>query len=648
MKSSEIVNNLRIVGTETITHAKSGHPGVVLSAAPIFYSVFKNLKTDKNNLKYFNRDFFVNSAGHSSALNYACMNLFDMGITKQDLLNFRTLNSKTPGHPEISTGGIDCSTGPLGQGVANAVGISISQKHFAKIFNKKDFKIFDSVTFCFVGDGCMMEGVSLEAFSLAGSLKLNNLIVIYDRNRKTIEGDISTTFCDDIFLKFKAMNFNVYHVKNGNNADLIEKAILKAKKSKNKPNLIVVDTLIGYGSHVEDSEVSHGKPFTEEEILKLKNKLNMQNEFLEFNKDVQDFVNKIVENRQNLIKEEKLRLEKYEQKFPDEYRKLNQFFEFGFNKVAVKHLEKFNKKNNLSTRENNHLILNNISHDVLNFMGGSADVNTSSMVFLENEGYLNENFANRNIHFGIREHSMAAISNGIALFGGMSAFCSCYLSFSDYLKPSLRMSALMNLPVLYEFSHDNFLIGEDGPTHQPVEQMVMLRATPNLAVFRPYNISEILACYKYFLQTKKPTAIVLSKEKVENKKSKISDCLKGGYVIFREIEPLKAVILTSGMETQIAINVAKKLKNIRVVSMPCFELFDKQSKKYQESVLTTKPKIALEFSSSYSYYKYVSNGLYLCQDSFGRSGKGKDIQKYFKLDENNIIKKIKKFLKNIE
>lgn len=648
MKTEYIVNNIRAVGVEMITNAKSGHPGVVLSGAPIFYAIFKNLKTDKNNLKYFNRDFFVNSAGHSSAVNYAVMNLFDMNLSKEDLLNFRKLNSKTPGHPEISTSGIDCSTGPLGQGVSNAVGIAIAQKHLKQRFNKKNFELFNGLVYCFLGDGCMMEGVALEAFSLAGSLKLNNLIFVYDRNKKTIEGDINKIFDDNIEEKFKAMNFNVIHVKNGNDADLIEKAILKAKKSKQKPNLIVVDTIIGYGSHVENSEISHGKPFSENEVLLLKKKLNIDNKFLEYNQDILEFVQKIVEEKQKIIDEEKNLQNEYKKLYPKEFLLLKKYFDFSYNNLTLKNLEKLNIENNLSTRENNHTILNEIAKSIPNIIGGSADVNTSTMVYLTNDDYFNNNYAGRNIHFGIREHAMAGISNGIALFGGMNVFCSCYLSFSDYLKPSLRMSALMNLPVFYQFSHDNFLIGEDGPTHQPIEQLVSLRATPNIAVFRPYNLSEILSAYSYYLSSKKPTVLVLSKEKVENKKTDIQNALKGGYVVFEEIDDLKAVIVTSGIETKFAIEIAKKLKHIRVVSMPCFELFDQQPQKYKQSVLTNKPKIALEFASSYSYYKYCDNGLYLCQNNFGKSGKGSEVQQDLGFDEKTLMQKIKKFLKKFE
>lgn len=646
MKSNLIVNNLRIVSCETISNAGSGHPGVALSAAPIFYAIFKNLKTDKNNLKYFNRDIFVNSAGHSSALHYSTLNLFDINIKKSDLKEFRKLNSKTPGHPEIETKGIDCSTGPLGEGVSNSVGLALAQKHFGAIFNKQDIKIFDSHVFCFVGDGCLMEGVALEALSLASKLKLNNLIFIYDRNRKTIEGSLNITQEENTELKFKAMNFNVISVKDGNNADSIETAIKKAKTSKYKPTIIIVDTIIGFGSHLEDNELSHGKPFKEDEILYLKNKFGINNTPFEFLKDVKSYVKTLNEARQNLILEDYKRLEQYKAKYPDDYSNLMKYFNYDYNFLVNNFFKKLNIENIKSTRENNHFVLNEVAKLVPNLIGGSADVCTSTMVYLSNEKFINEDYSARNIHFGIREHAMAGVSNGLALFGGLLPFCSCYLSFSDFLKPALRMTSLMNLPVFYQFSHDNVFVGEDGPTHQPIEQIVSLRATPNMHVFRPYNLTEILACYKFYLENKKPTAIVLSKEKVTNNCGKIAECLKGGYVIYKEKGDLKAVILASGMEVEMALKVAKTMDGIRVVSMPCFELFDKQSNKYKESVLTDKPKIVMELSSSYSYYKYANNGLFLTTDEFGRSGSSTELREFYGFTPDKIIKNIKKFLKH--
>lgn len=645
MKSSDIVNNLRIVSCETISNAGSGHPGVALSGAPIFYAIFKNLKIDRNNLKYFNRDYFVNSAGHSSSLHYSILNLFDINITKNDLMHFRKLNSKTPGHPEIETSGIDCSTGPLGEGVACSVGLAISQKHFAKMFNKPSFEIFSSSVFCFVGDGCLMEGVSAEALSLAGKLKLNNLILVYDRNRKTIEGSLDITQDENTELKFKALNFNVINVKDGNNADLIEKAILKAKRSKDKPSIIIVDTKIGFGSHLEDNELSHGKPFKEDEILYLKNKFNINNLPFEFLPEIKEYIKGLNYQKDSVIKEEYQKLNEYKLKYPQEFENLEKYFNFDFNKLAIKKLKSLDVKNIKSTRENNHYVLNEIAKLVPNLMGGSADVCSSTMVFLDNEKFINEDYTARNIHFGIREHAMAGICNGMALFGGLLPFCSCYLSFSDFLKPALRMSCLMDLPIIYEFSHDNVFVGEDGPTHQPIEQLVSLRATPNLHVFRPYNLTEILACYKYYLENKKPTALILSKEKVTNNKTNLDDVMLGGYVIYKEKGKLKGVILSSGMEVETAIKVAEILDGIRVVSIPCFELFDEQPKAYRNKILTDKPKIVMELSSSYSYYKYAPNGLYFTTDKFGKSGSSTELREFYGFTPEKIIKKVKKFLK---
>jgi len=422
MKEIEIVNNLRALGLDAITNAKSGHPGVVLSAGPIFYSVFKNMKIDKENPKYFNRDFFVASAGHASSLLYSTMHLFDMNISIDDLKNFRKINSKTPGHPEIETQGVDCSTGPLGQGVANSVGISLASKHMQSIFNKEDFKIFNNYVYCFLGDGCLMEGVALEAFSLASKLKLDNLIFVYDRNNKTIENNIDITNTEDAVKKFEALNFNVICVKDGNNVDEIDCAIKKAKDNKGSPTIIIVNTIIGLGSHVEDSEVSHGKPFTKEEVKFYREKHKINTEEFVIDKKIYDYLNKINSKKQSEILKEKKSLEKYKKKYPQDFKKLQNYLNFNLNEDAINLLKDLNKENNLSTRENNHYVLNEVFNLVKNVIGGSADVNTSSMVYLDNEDYISDNYAGRNVHFGVREHAMAAISNGICLFGGMLSF----------------------------------------------------------------------------------------------------------------------------------------------------------------------------------------------------------------------------------
>lgn len=647
MKELEIVNNLRALGLDAITNAKSGHPGVVLSGAPIFYSIFKNMKFDRNNPKYFNRDFFVASAGHASSLLYSTMHLFGYDININDLKNFRKINSKTPGHPEISTNGVDCSTGPLGQGVANSVGLSLASKHMQSLFNKNDIKIFNNYIYCFVGDGCLMEGVALEAFSLASKLKLDNLIFIYDKNNKTIEGSLDITSSEDVVKKFEALHFNVISVKNGNSVEDIDNAIKLAKMHTGSPSIIIVDTLLGFGSHLEDNELSHGKPFTKEEVREYREKHNIKTPEFTIEPNIYNYVNKINSKKETEILKENKNLEKYKQKYPQDYHKLQKYLNFEYNKEILNKLNKLNKQNIASTRENNHFVLNEVFSIVKNVIGGSADVNTSSMVYLKSEKFINEDFSNRNVHFGVREHAMSAICNGICLFGGLLSFCSCYVSFSDYLKPALRMTALMDLPVFYQLSHDNILIGEDGPTHQPIEQLVTLRATPNMFVFRPYNLTEILACYKFYLKNLKPTTLILSKEKVNNEIYNLKEPLKGGYVIYKEQSNLKAVIISSGVEVETAINIAKKIGGIRVVSIPCFEVFDSQTQKYKNGVLTDKPKIALEMSSSYSYHKYVGSGLYLTLDTFGKSGKSSELKEEFGYTEEVLTKKIKKFLKNL-
>lgn len=644
MKEQQIVNSLRVLSSYTITIAKSGHPGVALGASPIFYAIFKNLKTDYQNLDYFNRDYFVASAGHASSLLYATMFLFNLGITKDDLKNFRKINSNTPGHPEISTKGVDCATGPLGQGVSNAVGISLGLKHLKAKFNKPNFSLFDNFVYCFLGDGCMMEGISNEAFSLAGSLKLDNLIFIYDRNRKTIEGDINSTFTDNIEMKFKAMHFNVIDVKDGNSVKKIENAILKAKKLKGKPTLIIVDTLIGFGSHVQDNEVSHGKPFNLEQIETLKK--NLQVEFTDFDieEEYLEFCRNISEEKHSKIAKELETLKEYKIKYPKEYEKLQEYLNSDNN--LIKDLEEFSCEDNLSPREINHKVLNLVAKKVPNLIGGTADVGSSTLTFIENEKYINENFSYKNIHFGVREHAMAGICNGMALTRCLLPFCSCYLSFSDYCKNAIRMSALMDLPVFYQFTHDDILVGEDGPTHQPVEQLVGLRAMPNLRVFRPYNLSEILACYDYYFKNKKPTCIVLSKQKYENTKTDFNLAKMGGYIIKKEEDELKGVVIATGVQVETALKVANVNKGLRVVSMPCIEIFNEQSKAYKESVLGKVKRIILEALSPHSFYSLITdNTLLITNSNFGKSGKGSDIIKEYGFDEESVNNKIKKFLK---
>lgn len=648
----KLKNELRVISCEMINRAKSGHTGVALGAAPVFEALYTeildyNPQDDKNIF----RDRFVNSAGHSSALMYSVLHAMGFKLTKNDLLKFRQLNSKTPGHPEFNvTPGVDCSTGPLGQGIANAVGMALAQKHFASNFNEEGFKLFDNKVYCFCGDGCLMEGVSYEALSLAGTLNLNNLVLIYDRNKITIEGSTDLTFEENIELRFKAVGFDILTVKEGNSVEHIVKALKVAKKS-NKPMLVIVETAIGYGSKYAGDCTIHGKPLTDEELAKLKEDLGVLNKPFEFSKEVKEFCANKQQERVVKIEEKQKLLQEYKSAFPKKYALLQNYINLAFNEVVLKNLAKIDVKNDISTRDMNFNILNQIGKIVKNFVGGCADVNTSTKAYFDGEPYMAKNsFGARNIHFGVREHSMAAICNGMALFGGLNTFASTFFTFSDYLKPALRMSGLMNLPVLYIFTHDSFMIGEDGPTHQCIEQLWGIRAIPNITLFRCYNNQEILAAYTYYFKTKKPTVIVLSKHVGKTSSTSLKDAVHGGYIISKEQTKLDVQIVATGMEVETALNVQNLLKeqNIgaRIVSMPSANEFMKQTDNYKNKVLENGTKTVLIEAGNDFGWEVVLNkiDLYISLNDFGKSGKPQELKKYFGFDETTIVNKIKNLL----
>lgn len=652
------VNELRVLSTEMITNAMSGHPGIALGSAPIIYSLYANCMAvdpdDPNNLF---RDHFVLSAGHGSSILYATLHAMGYKITLDDLKNFRKLGSVTPGHPEIGvTPGIDASTGPLGQGIANAVGMAIAEKYFAATFNKKDAKLFDSTVYCMCGDGCLMEGVAYEALSLAGTLNLNNFVLIYDCNKVTIEGKLDLAFLENIPLRFKAIGFDVKKVKNGNDTREISKAILSARKSK-RPAIVIVPTVIGYGSTLAGNEKVHGTPLTEEMLQKLKL-------FLEVTKPKFDLSHEVKAHFEQKRNDAKIRLyerncEKiYKEKYPKEYKQLKSLFEeTGFEKIVEK-LKKIAIKDYMqpsTTRDLNHLIMQEVSKVLPNLLGGSADVATSTKAYIESKTeFSKNNYASKYMHYGVREHGMAAISNGMSLFGGLIPYQSCFLTFMDYLKPALRMSALMNLRVFSVFSHDSITAGQDGPTHQPIEQLPTLRTTPNLIVSRPYNASEILATYIWQLQNKMPVCMLVSKDKANFVASDIEDCLKGGYVL-KETRKADITVVATGHDVDRGLKVADELKkaglSARVVSMPCVSIFERQTKSYQKSVLKDLPKVFIEASADNIWYKLAEkNDLVLNLTSFGKSGDATSVERFFKFDIDAISKQIiswqKKLSKN--
>lgn len=638
----EIVNNIKSLGIDMIDCANNGHPGIVLGAANIIYTLYaKHMNINVEDPTWENRDRFVLSAGHGSALLYATLYMAGFDLTIDDLKRFRHIHSKTPGHPEYNvTMGVDMSTGPLGQGIASAVGMALAGKISHEKYRLpkksklgKEQSLFDYHVYVLCGDGDLMEGISYEATSLAGSLKLNNLIVLYDSNNVSLDGKTENTFTENVIERFKALNWNTILV-NNNTISSIDKAIMEAKES-DRPTLIEIKTIIGEGSINENSNKVHGKPLDKDDITKLKLKLKI---------DPTEFYVDMVakENFSKQIKERSLK--KYEL----------------FNKL-VKELDYHKTEVNLNLndlsfsldlleelRTTNGKIMLEISKRIPNFIGGSADVGSSTKAVLPND--LN-NFVGNNIYFGVREHAMGAVLNGLAL-NGYYSFGSTFLVFSDYLKPAIRMTALMNLPVTYIFTHDSVNIGQDGPSHQPIEQLVALRSIPNMLVFRPADAEEIVGCWEYIINNKKPSCLVLSRNKIPmNKLTDRRLVAKGGYIVRREND-LYAIIICTGSEVNLGIKIADYLYeeyslDVRVVSMPSKELFLKQPKEYQEEILPKGVRtIVIEAGSKYGWEGFVYSDKYLITlDRFGYSGTKEEVLKEMNFDYDQILQKIVRLLK---
>lgn len=649
MKSDNLcVNSLRLLSMDEINTAKSGHPGIALGCAPILYSLYaKVLKCTPQAEKHLLRDRFVMSAGHGSSLLYATLHSCGFSFTMDDLKGFRTINSRCPGHPEVSAdNAIDASAGPLGQGLANAVGMAMAEKHMASIFNKPEFKLFDNYTYCLVGDGCLMEGISHEALSLAGTLKLNKLIVIYDRNHVCLDGSTDMAFRQNTAQVVKGYGFNVIEVKDGNSIDKITSALNKAKKSQ-KPTMVIVDTVIGYGSSLAGDHKVHGSPLGEDETLKLRAKLGVVGEPFELNQKAKEAFDGLKDHYDAIYKEFEERMQTYKRNYPSDYRILNMYLKNDYSDVDsfIGNLE--NKK--VSTRVASGEILNTIADNYSNILGGCADVMSSTKAQVYSANY-NENPVGRNIMFGVRELGMAGIANGMALYSGLTPFVSTFMVFGDYLKPALRMSALSNLRVLYILTHDSLYVGKDGPTHQPVEQMAMFRSIPNTYTFRPADLVETAACYSVALNTNRPSVFALTRQDLDPVESSFEKAKLGAYIIKDTENTPNAILIATGSEVNTALEVAKELEelgqSIRVVSMPCMELFDAQPDSYKEKVLDrTIPTFAIELSSDLSFYKYISTGAVIGTTTFGMSGTPTDVIKELKLDTKSIVNQIKKQLK---
>ncbi len=649
----KIINSIRSLGIDMIHEAGSGHPGIVLGAAPILYSLYsKHLKVNPKDSDWFDRDRFVLSAGHGSALLYATLFLAGYNLKLSDLKSFRQLNSKTPGHPEYGvTPGVDVSTGPLGQGIASAVGMAIGEEYLRNYFSKEGKSMINHHTYVLCGDGDLMEGISYEAISLAGTLKLNKLIVIYDSNQICLDGEVDQTMTENIPNRFNAMNWNVFIVQDGEDLVSLDSAIEKAKTSIDKPNLIIVNTTIGKYSKLQGTNKVHGTPLDKDDILSIKEKMGVRGIPFVVSGDAAEAFQQMIHQRVDPIYES--------------YQKAKETMDDSLKQKLIKLEEKDSSLDDLKVtyekpeenmeeiRATGEKILNSLAKKNPFLIGGSADVATATKTYLENGlDFSSQNRLGRNIRFGVREHAMGAILNGLSLLG-LRSFGSTFLAFSDYLKPSIRMAALMNLPVTFIFTHDTFKLGEDGPTHQPVEQLITLRATPNLEVIRPADANEVIGAYKYIMAKKSgPTALILGRHKsLIQETTSIKDVQKGGYIVKKEKKNLGAVLISSGEELSLAIQVADKLEekgyDIRVISMPSIELYQKQSAKYKENLLPLGVKtFVIEASSSYSWYEFVYNKKYLITlDQFGHSAKREDLEKEFSFDLESVLTHIENLLK---
>lgn len=651
MIDNKTISSLRMLSVDMIEKAKSGHPGLPLGSAPMLYTLYKDfLNFNPEKPKWINRDRFVLSAGHGSAILYSLLNLFGFDVSIDDIKNFRQWGSKTPGHPEYGdTDGVDATTGPLGQGITMAVGMALAESHMRSHFTVDGWSPVDHYTYALVGDGCLMEGISHEAASFAGSHKLGRLIVLYDSNNISIEGNTDITFHDDTLKRFEAYGWHTQRVEDGNDTEKIKEAIENAKKDE-RPSIIEVKTVIGFGAgSVEGSEKSHGAPIGEDNRKALVEKIKW-NETEEFTvpEDVKENAAKIVEEKKKIYVEYKKKLQEYESKNPDKYREYIDWIHFKHEADLSKLLDSKEKD---ATRSASGAALQEVAKAIPNMIGGSADLGPSNNSQIKDSGFISSSDYNeRNIHFGVREFAMAAISNGIALHGGLKPFCATFFVFSDYMKPAMRLAALMNLPVTYILTHDSIGVGEDGPTHEPIEHLAMLRSLPNFSVIRPADFNETVHAWEVAQKATKPTALILSRQKLETLKIESENLKYGAYIAKTEKDKLDLVVVATGSEVGVTMEASKILEDkgygVRVVSMPSWDLFDEQDEEYRESVLPCGIKTAsVEALSTFGWDKYTKGGLKIGLDRFGASAPGSELFEHFGFTPEKIADKLESFIK---
>lgn len=653
------VNAIRVLSADAIQKANSGHPGLPLGSAAMAYELWaKHMKHNPADPNWANRDRFILSGGHGSALLYSLLHLFGYGLTIDDMKNFRQLGSKTPGHPEYGhTVGVEATTGPLGAGMAMAVGMAMAENHLAAKFNKEGYPVVDHYTFVLGGDGCMMEGISYEAFSLAGSLGLGKLIVLYDSNNISIEGNTNIAFRENVQERFRAFGFQTLLVKDGNDLEEISKAIEEAKADTTRPTMIEVKTKIGFGCPAKEGKASaHGEPLGAENVAALRKNLGWDiEESFVIPQDVYDNYKKIAEANAKEEEAWNAMFADYAQKYPemkelwDTYHDKKRAEKLWDNAEFWKVPEKAEATRSLSGK-----LINIMKEELPNMFGGAADLAPSTKTYMADMGdYSKENPSGNNIHFGIRELAMAAIGNGIALHGGLRPFVSTFFVFSDYVKPMARLSALMGLPLTYVLTHDSIGVGEDGPTHEPIEQLAMFRAMPNFTVYRPADATETAAAWYYAATSEKtPTALVLSRQNLPQLEGSGREALKGGYVVAKETKAVPdAIVIASGSEVQLGIEAKKILAeegvDIRVVSMPSMDVFEQQSQEYKEEILpkNVRARVAVEALSGFGWDKYTGlDGEIISMKSFGASAPGNLLFEHFGIITEAVVAAVKKTL----
>ncbi len=653
------INTIRTLSIDMINKANSGHPGLPMGAAPMAYSLWSNhLNHNPLNSKWFNRDRFILSAGHGSALLYSLLHLFGYKVSLEDLKNFRQIGSKTPGHPEFGhTDGVEATTGPLGQGIANAVGMAMAEKFLSEKYNKEQYNVVDHHTYALVGDGCLMEGVSYEAISLAGHLGLGKLIVLHDSNDISLDGALNLSFSEDIQQRFESAKWQYIRVEDGNDVEAISKAIEEAKQNATQPTLIEIKTVIGYGSSNEGTNKVHGAPLGTEDTTKAKAEYdwNYEKEFF-VPQEVKELMNSLKDK--GASREEKWNdlFDAYKKAHPELAEQLSLAIEGKTEEEVFETLPEFEVGKTMSTRIASQEAINYFAGKLPNLFGGSADLAHSNMTDIKTDKkFVVEATTGRNIHFGVREHAMGAALNGMALHGGVQVFGGTFFVFNDYLRPSIRLAALQGLPVTYVFTHDSVAVGEDGPTHEPIEQLVALRSIPNLTVIRPADVHETFSAWKYALKdAKEPVALVLSRQNLpnlESTKANYEGLVKGAYIAADSKGKPDVILIATGSEVSLALESKAKLEQdgvkVRVVSMPSWELFEQQTQEYKEEVLPSDVtnRLSLEMGISLGWERYVgTKGKILSIDTFGASGKGNEVIQHFGFTVENVVAQVKEMM----